>query len=34
LQEGTEGLKSNKIVLIGGAVVVIGVLYYFFRSKQ
>lgn len=34
LQEGTEGLKSNKIVLIGGAVVVIGVLYYFFRSKE
>ena len=34
LQEGTEGLKSNKIVLIGGAVVVIGVLYYFFKSKQ
>lgn len=34
LQEGTEGLKSNKIVLIGGAVVIIGVLYYFFRNKQ
>jgi hypothetical protein len=34
LQEGTEGVKSNKFILIGGAVAVIGILYYFFRNKE
>jgi hypothetical protein len=34
LEEGAAGLKSNKFVLIGGAVAVIGILYYFFRSKE
>ncbi len=34
LQEGAAGLKSNKFLLIGGAVAVIGILFYFFRSKE
>lgn len=34
LEEGAAGLKSNKFLLIGGAVAVIGILYYFFRSKE
>jgi hypothetical protein len=34
LEEGGEAIKSNKFILIGGAVAVIGILYYFFRSKQ
>jgi hypothetical protein len=34
LKEGTEGVKSNKFILIGGAVAVIGILYYFFRNKE
>jgi hypothetical protein len=34
LEEGGEAIKSNKFILIGGAVAVIGILYYFFRSKE
>lgn len=34
LEEGGAALKSNKFILIGGAVAVIGILYYFFRSKE
>ncbi len=34
LQEGGEAIKSNKFILIGGAVVVLGILYYFFRNKE
>jgi len=34
LQEGGEAIKSNKFILIGGAVAVLGILYYFFRNKE
>lgn len=34
LNQGKQVVGSNKIVLIGGAVAVIGLLYYFFRSKE
>jgi hypothetical protein len=34
LEEGGAALKSNKFILIGGGVAVIGILYYFFRSKE
>lgn len=34
LEEGNTGLKSNKFLLIGGAVAVIGILFYFFRRRE
>lgn len=34
LQEGKQAIGGNKVLLIGGAVAVLGLLYYFFRSKE